>query len=101
MVLDDLNTSASFRLSRLLAILESKFGVTIDFAAAESAAELQAVYEAFGEQREQIIRESAFNTYNANPDYVKASLIRDAISLFLSEVAPKRIHRPRGKKNPS
>jgi hypothetical protein len=101
MVVDDLNTSASYRLSRLLAILESKFGVTIDFGAAENAAELQAVFEAYGEVKEQIIRESAYNSYNSNPDYVKASLIRDAISLFLSEVAPKRIHRTRGKKNPS
>lgn len=101
MVVDDLNTSASYRLSRLLAILESKFGVTIDFAAAESSAELQAVYEAYGEVKEQIIRESAFNSYNSNAEYVKASLIRDAISLFLSEVAPKRIHRSRGTTNPS
>ena len=100
MVVDDLNTSASYRLSRLLAILESKFGVTIDFAAAETAAELQAVHEAYGEVREQIIRESAYNSYNANPEYVKASLIRDAISIFLGEVAPKQTNRTSGK-NPS
>lgn len=100
MVVDDLNTSASYRLSRLLTILESKFGVTIDFAAAESAAELQAVFEAYGEVRETVIRESAYNSYNSNPEYVKASLIRDAISIFLGEVAPKHISRTSGK-NPS
>ncbi len=101
MVVDDLNTSASYRLSRLLTILESKFGVTIDFGAATSAAELQAVFEAFGDVREQIIREASYNSYNSNPEYVKASLIRDAITLFLGEVAPKRINRTRGKKNPA
>lgn len=100
MVVDDLNTSASYRLSRLLTILESKFGVTIDFAAAESAAELQAVFEAYGEVREQVIRESAYNSYNSNPEYVKASLIRDAISIFLGEVALNSISRLGGK-NPS
>jgi hypothetical protein len=93
MVIDDLNTSSSYRLSRILNILESTHGVTIDFEAANSLAELQSVYEAYGQKRSSIISESAFNSYNDNPHYSEAVLIQGAISIFLSEVAPKRIKR--------
>jgi hypothetical protein len=91
MVIDELNTSSSYRLSRILNVLESIYGLTIDFDAANSHAELQSVYEEYGIVRNQIIRESEYNSYNQNPDYTKAVLIQEAIHIFLSEVAPKRI----------
>jgi hypothetical protein len=98
MVIDELNTSSNYRLSRLLGLLESLYGLTIDFDAAVSTAELKSVAESYGEVRSQIIRESAFNSYSQNPEYIKAVLIQEAIQIFLSEVAPKRIKR---RKNPS
>ncbi len=93
MVTDELNNSAQYRLSKVLGLLESLFGVTIDFAAANSLAELQSIYEAYGLERSQIIKESAYNSYNNDPSYTKAVLIQEAIHIFLSEVAPKRIKR--------
>lgn len=93
MVIDELNTSPSFRLSRVLSLLESLYGLTIDFEAANSTAELQSVYEAYGLERSRIIKESAYNSYSTDPNYTKAVLIQEAISIFLSEVAPKRIKR--------
>jgi transcription elongation factor GreA-like protein len=93
MVIDDLKTSSSYRLSRILNVLESTHGVTIDFSAFESLAELQSLHEAYGQQRSKIISESAFNSYNENPQYNEAVLIQEALGIFLSEVAPKRIKR--------
>lgn len=93
MVINELNTSSSYRLSRILSLLESLYGLTIDFEAAKTTAELKSIYEAYGEVRTNIIKESAFNSYSQNPEYMKAVLIQEAIQLFLSEVAPKRIKR--------
>lgn len=93
MVIDELNTSSSYRLARILRVLESIYGLTIDFEAANSTAELQSIYEEFGAIRSEIIKESTYNSYNQNADYTKAVLIQEAIHIFLSEVAPKRIKR--------
>jgi regulator of extracellular matrix RemA (YlzA/DUF370 family) len=93
MVLDDLNTSPNFRLTKILGLLESLYGMTIDFEAANSTAELQSIYEAYGLERTRIIKEAAFNSHYNDPGYTKAVLIQEAIHIFLSEVAPKRIKR--------
>jgi len=93
MVIDELNTSASYRLSRVLNLLESLCGVTINFDAVDNLAQLQSIYEVYGLERSRIIKESAFNSYNNDPSYTKAVLIQEAIGIFLSEVAPKRIKR--------
>jgi len=93
MGIDEFNTSSSYRLNKVLGLLESLFGLTIDFDAANSTAELQSIYEAYGLERSRIIKESAFNSYNNDPTYTKAVLIQEAIHIFLSEVAPKRIRK--------
>jgi len=93
MVIDELNTSPNYRLARILNLLESLFGLTIDFEAANSLAELRSLHEAYGLERSRIIQESSFNSCNSNPHYTKAVLIQEAIHIFLSEVAPKRIKR--------
>lgn len=100
MVINEIESSPSFRLSKILGLLESHYGLTIDFEAAQNTAELQSVLESYEQVRSQIIQESAFNSYNHNPEYVKAGLILEAIQIFLSEVAPKRINKRR-KQNPS
>lgn len=93
MGIDELDNSAHFRLSRVLRVLESLYGLTIDFSAANNVEELEAVHEAYGNMRRQIISEAHHNSYHANPDYAKACLIQEAIGIFLSEVAPKRRRR--------
>ncbi len=92
MVIDKLNTSGKYRLSRVLSILESLYSLTIDFDAATTA-ELVSIAESCQYTRNKIIEESTFNSYHQNPEYVKAFLINEAIQIFLSEVAPKRIKR--------
>ena len=90
MIVDDLGNSTPYQLSRVLSVLESLYGVTIDFDAADDAGQLEQVYESYGALRKQIISEAHYNSYHANPDYAKACLIQEAIRIFLSEVAPKR-----------
>lgn len=93
MVIDDLNTSSEFRLQRIIRVLETLHGVTIDFSAAKSRAELKSIYEEYGVVRSQIMESSEYNTTFQNADYTKACLIQEAIAIFLSEVAPKRRNR--------
>lgn len=98
MVIDDLHTSSEFRLNRIIGVLESLHGVTINFDAAESRAELKSIYEEYGIIRSNIMETAAYNSYFQDADYTKACLIQEAIAIFLSEVAPKRLNR-RAKKS--
>lgn len=93
MVIDEINVSSSYQLARVLGLLESQHGITIDFDAAKDLAELRGLYEACGLERSRIIRESSFNSCNNDPTYTRAVLIQEAINIFLSEVAPKRLRR--------
>lgn len=97
MVIDDLNTSSEFRLKRIIRVLETLHGVTINFEAASSRAELKSIYEEYGAVRSSIMESASYNSYFQDADYTKACLIQEAIAIFLSEVAPKR--RPRRTKN--
>lgn len=93
MNIDELANSSHYRLSKVLGLLETMYGITIDFDGAVSSEELAQVYEEFGAVRAQIISEAHHNSYNQNPEYTKAVLIQEAIRIFLSEVAPKRRRR--------
>ena len=93
MVIDELNLSPNFRLSRLIRVLEHLYDLTLDFNSVNNTADLESIYEEYGLVRLQIIHESRHNTYNQNPDYTKACLIQEAIHMYLSEVAPKRRNR--------
>jgi len=93
MVIDDLIMSPSYRLAKILTVLESSHGVKINFDSIKSLNELQGIYEAYGSMKTQLISESAFNSYYEDPQFTEAVLIQEAIHIFLSEVAPKRIKR--------
>jgi hypothetical protein len=93
MVIDELDVSAEYRLSRMVNLLERLYDITLDFATVNSQVDLTTVYEKYDAVRKKIMRESHYNTYNLNPDYNMACLIQEAICLFLSEIAPKRHNR--------
>lgn len=93
MVIDELDVSAEYRLSRVLKLLENIYSITLDFDAVKQNADLVSIYEKYDIIRHKTIRESQYNTYNQNPEYVKACLIQEAICIFLSEIAPKRRNR--------
>ena len=48
------------------------------------------MFESWNGVKTKILLESPYNAYNNNPQYMKASLICEAIKLFLSEIAPAR-----------
>jgi hypothetical protein len=98
MNVDDLAISPNYQLRKILNLLENLYGLTIDFSAAKSKAELESIYEAYGLERLNIIQEAHHNSYNQNPEYTKACLIQEAIRIFLSEVAPKRRNNTRRRK---
>ena len=50
---------------------------------------LQTLEQQYSAAKATIVETSAFNSYHANPDYVKASLITEALRL-LTEIAPSR-----------
>lgn len=99
MIVDDLAVGPNYQLNKILRLLETLYGLTIDFDAVKSKAELESIYEAYGLERLNIIREAHHNSYNQNSDYTKACLIQEAIRIFLKEIAPKRRNTTRTKRN--
>jgi hypothetical protein len=92
MIINELDLSAEYRLSRILALLESLYNITLDFSTARTRADLVSVFEKYENVRNRIIREAQHNTYNQDPEYAKACLIQEAVFIFLSEIAPKRLN---------
>lgn len=92
MLVDEVSTLPNYRLNKLLHTLNAVYGVKIDFDGNDDAT-LQQVMESYGEKKSAILRECGFNSYNGNEEYTKATLIMEAIKIYLVEIAPKRIRR--------
>ena len=95
MYLNQFTTSNAARLHQILATLETVHGVKINIDLASDTAEknLNECHETYESLRNRIIKESAFNSYQQNPEYIKSSLILEAVKLMLVEIAPKQIGR--------
>lgn len=92
MFVNDLETSAPYKLAKVLGSLKENHCIQLDFSAVNFD-ELMSIYEACGSQKLQIVESTAHNTYHTNTTYLEATLIQEAIHIFLSEVAPKRLNR--------
>lgn len=82
----DLNQT---KLNRLSKILREVYEIEVDFNA--SAEELAKTHQYFTEQKYAVLQQGEFNKYFGNCDYSRAYLICEAIQIFLSEIAPKRM----------
>lgn len=92
MIVNDLNLSAPYKLAKVMTTLQEKHGIQLDFTRADFNS-LMGIYEECEAVRSRIVESTSHNTYNDNPKYVEACLIKEAIHIFLSEVAPKRLNR--------
>lgn len=92
MFVKDLETTAHFKLAKVLETLQEQYNIVLDFTKTNFD-ELMDVYEACGSTKIQIVESVSYNSYHSNPSYLEASLIQEAIHIFLSEVAPKRLNR--------
>lgn len=91
MVINELAIDPKYQIQKILKVLEESYGVSLDLNT--SISDIQETYSQCSSIRNQIISESAFNSYHSNSEYQKCILIQEAIRLFLSEVAPKRLRR--------
>ena len=90
MIIEYLDTSPHFRLKKIIGLLENLHGVTINFDAVKDKNHLEAIYLKYAKIKESILLTDEFNVYHLNETYTRASLIQEAIKIFLSEIAPKR-----------
>jgi hypothetical protein len=89
--MSEVSTLPDFKLNKLLKTLNCVYGVTIDFE--NNISILEQVMEECKVTKQRILRECGFNSYNKNEEYTKATLIIEAITIYLVEIAPKRIPR--------
>jgi hypothetical protein len=88
------------RLQKMHRMLEKLFGIELNLNV-KNINKLKVLSEKYSGLKERILRESGFNSYYQNPEYVKAILILESINIFLSEVAPKRISKKSKRNNGS
>ena len=92
MFVNDIETlPENYRLEKILQVLNKQYGVNIDFESSEEF--LKDSYETNKNIKNKVIQESKFNSYHSNEEYVKATLIMEAIKIYLVEIAPKRKRR--------
>ncbi len=82
------------KVGRLNEMMESRFGLRIDFATARLQ-HLAEVCRLYDERRAMILDQLGEAQALASPDYSKAVLVSEAIRLFLREIAPRRSKRNR------
>lgn len=99
MIVNELEHSAHFKLAKVLSTLRESHGIHLDFTQSDFD-QLMGVYEECQRTRSRIVESTAHNTYHSNDKYLESGLIQEAIHIFLSEVAPKRLNR-RLKKTPA
>lgn len=90
MFVDTLKMPNEARLNQILHTLAHVHNFVLDQQDPQQLRDLQEHYTA---EQKAIVESSAFNSYHANPQYVKASLITEAVRL-LFEIAPKRRKKP-------
>lgn len=90
--------SAERKLNKILSSLKNSFGITINFNKI-STQKLEETFVKFSRLKQKIVENSNFNSYVQDPNYAKATLVCEAINVYLKEIAPnrKRRHRPRKK----
>lgn len=89
MQLDNLQTSSDVRLRQILHTLNHVHGIEFN-PDVENIHKLVEYQTHFTQKKENIIKESGFNSYLSNPEYAKSVLILEAIKIMLTEIAPKR-----------
>ena len=92
MIVNELEHSASYKLVKVLKSLSESYGVHLDFTKTNFD-QLISVYEDCERKRSRIVESTSHNTYHSNAAYLESGLIQEAITIFLSEVAPKRLNR--------
>jgi hypothetical protein len=80
------------KLDKLSKTLREVYEIEVDFGAPRE--DLVETHRYFSEQKHVLLQDGEFNKYFGNCDYSRAYLICEAIRIFLSEIAPKRmLHR--------
>jgi hypothetical protein len=92
MFIEDLEHTAAYKLFKILESLETSHRVRLNFHKANFD-QLMSVYEAYSAKRQKIVETSTHSSFTENKEYSEAKLIQEAIYIFLSEVAPKRLNR--------
>ena len=92
MYLNQFENSSDSKLQQILHTLKNVHGIDLKFdvntiSGERALLECQKEYES---KRLGIINESAFNSYQQNPEYIKTILILEAVRTILKEIAPKR-----------
>lgn len=78
------------KLSKLIKSLDEDFGIDISIYENLSSAELISFLSDLESKKSQIMLESEFNTYHADPDYAKVMLLSETLRMLLKEIHPKR-----------
>lgn len=83
----DFDVDSKTRVKKLVALLESRFGLTIDFRDPKKLIDTLIFCEQF---KINYKKNTALSESDHNADYVKAAILSEAIRIVLKEIAPKR-----------
>lgn len=88
MDVSELKPSPAVKIARLLKILESTYGITVDL-----SCPINKLIKAHDDCAKYTSMVFETSNIGSDPEYGKALLIQECIRMFLSEIAPKRINR--------
>lgn len=92
MIVNEFENTKEYRLQQIINTLKSIHGYELDLGS-KSTEQIQSLNETCEIVKNSIVKESRFNTWMQNPEYTKNMLIMEAIRIYLTEIAPKRMNK--------
>jgi len=83
----DFETDPKTKVTKLVSLLESRFGLTIDFRDPKKLIDTLIFCEEF---KLNYKKNTNLSESDVSDDYIKASMLSEAIRIVLKEIAPKR-----------
>lgn len=94
MIVNEFENTKEYRLKQIVSTLKNIHSYELDLGS-KSDEQIQSLHETCEIVKNSIVKESRFNTWMQNPEYTKNMLIMEAIRIYLTEIAPKRMNRSR------
>lgn len=92
MFINNFQSSNGYRLHQVLHTLKSVHDTDLVLESMTDA-DIEFVKDNSEYTKNDIVNESQFNSYHTNPEYTKHTLILEAVRLYLTEIAPKRMRK--------
>lgn len=92
MIVNEFENTKEYRFQQIVNTLKNIHGYCLELDS-KNQDQIRSLHESCEMVKNSIVKESSFNTWMQNPEYTKNMLIMEAIRIYLTEIAPRRMNK--------